>query len=231
MADDRTPEEVRARHVETMGEALGLTFDALYQDIVWLHARWAEFRKLFGKSPERIAILNESAPYFFHLIQDTLFEDVVLHIARVTDSERSCGRDNLTLQRLPRLVEDAALRTEVDVLLAVALDASAFARAWRNRRLAHRDLVHAIEPDGEPLAGISRAMIEESLAAIRALMNKLELHYLDATTAYDFFLVGPGDADSLVRLLHRACVDERARRDRIRSRTASREDFDHLEEV
>jgi hypothetical protein len=159
-----------------LGPILGPLYRGLCQEVTWLHAKWKQYRILFAESPERIAILNEAAGFFFHVIQDVLWEDVVLHIARLTDRPTSAGKDNLTLLRLEGAVSDRVLSAEIAVLVDQARSATEFARAWRNRRLAHRDLSLAIGTGATPLPGISRADVESALASIRSTVNKIESH-------------------------------------------------------
>ena len=96
-----------------LGPVLGPLFHALYDEVTWLHAKWKQYRILFAESPERIELLNGIAGFFFRVIQDVLWEDVVLHIARLTDPSRSFGKDNLTLLRLAGTVQEPALSLEV----------------------------------------------------------------------------------------------------------------------
>src|SRR5712692_3023309 len=108
-----TAAEAKSRHIEKMGEALGLQFNALWHEVVWLHIKWGEFVQLFGSKPMRIELLNQAAPAFFHMIQDILWDDTLLHIARLTDRSKSSPRHNrvnLTIQNLPQLVEGSTAR-------------------------------------------------------------------------------------------------------------------------
>jgi AbiU2 len=84
-------------------------------------------------------------------VQDSLWEDTLLHLSRITDRPETGGRENLTIQRLPGLVTDTALATELRTLVEQAVTRSAFARKWRNRRIAHSDLALAIKEGAMPL--------------------------------------------------------------------------------
>jgi hypothetical protein len=231
VGENRTSEQVREQHLRDMGPELGPVYNALYNDVVWLHMRWKLYRQLFAKSPERLDLLNETAGFFFHVVQDTLWEDVVLQLAKLTDSPKSAGKDNLSLRCLPTLVSDQSLRSEIDSLLDAALSACGFARKWRNRRLAHRDLGLALATGGDPLPGVSRADIEGALLAFRKLLNRLELHYWNSTVGYEHSLVGPGDGDSLVYHLNRAVRAEREQQERLRSGRFVDQDIAPDEEV
>jgi len=235
MAEHRTADEVRDQHLRDMGPDLGAVYNVLYNDVSWLHAKWEQYRHLFAKSERRVELLNEAAGYLFRLIQDTLFEDVVLGLARLTDPIQT-GRgakqqDNLTLQRLPSLVADPALTREASALVQAALAACSAPRSWRNKRLAHRDLAVALATPGDPLPGISRADVEAALTAFRALLNRLERHYWNSEVHYQMVLTNLGDADSLVHYLQRGIKAERAWRERLQAGNPLAEDLAPEEEV
>lgn len=112
-----------------------------------------------------------------------------------------------------------------------ALDACTTSWAWRNKRLAHRDLAVALATAEDPLPGISRADVEAALAALRAVLKKLEGHYLDAEVDYQEVLTNLGDADSLVHYLSKGLNAERAWRERLQAGTPLPEDLAPEEEV
>jgi hypothetical protein len=68
-----------------MGADLGTVYNALWNDAVWLHAKWNLYRQLYAHSPERVALLAKVAGHFFGVIQDAVFEDVLLNLARLND--------------------------------------------------------------------------------------------------------------------------------------------------
>ena len=147
-----------------MGSALGNVFFELRNECVMFHWKWQEYVVLFGTKPERIELLDEAAGAFFWIVQDTLWDDVFLRIARLTDPPRSAGKDTLSLRRLPLLVA-AAFQGQVDTILQECLSKCEFARAWRNRRIAHTDLVHTdlvlVENDDRSTARASEPSMRE----------------------------------------------------------------------
>lgn len=119
-----------------MGKDLGALYSALWQEVASIHAKWAQYVVLFGTKPERIELLNKAAPSFFHLVQDTLWENVILHIARLTDSPQSVGKPNLSIKRLPVLISDPKLREKIDSEVSACVSSAEFSRDWRNDGLA-----------------------------------------------------------------------------------------------
>jgi len=163
--------------------------------------KWNQYRQLYARSPKRIELLNQTAGHLFGLIQEILLEDVVLHLARLSERGQTAGRENLSLRRLPALVLDKQLALEIEALVKAALTSCEFTRDWRNRHLAHRDLDLALATSADPLPGVSRADIEEALKSIRAVLNRLSMHYMDSETAYQLVITHGREADSLVYYL------------------------------
>lgn len=110
MVDSRTPLEAKNYYIKHMGEPLGSLFYALWQEVAWVRVKWQEYIELFGKKPSRVDLLNKSAPLFFRIVQNVLWYDILMHIARLTDPPKSKGKPNLTIRRLPELVRNQAPR-------------------------------------------------------------------------------------------------------------------------
>ena len=195
---ERTATQAKADHVAVMGDEIGTVYSALWQEVAWIHKKWAQYVELFGTNPERIALLNRAAPSMIRTVQDALWEDVLLHLARLTDPPRSMGKANLSVRHLAALLVNSPIGPKADSLATSTLDACTFARDWRNRRLAHRDLDLALGQSVQPLASASRAAVKASLVALEELLNAVSSHYLSSTTIFN---LGPGGEDA-VALLH-----------------------------
>jgi hypothetical protein len=208
MAESNDATAIRARKIERMGPELGRFHYELWNELAWLFIKWKHYRHLYATSDATVAILNAAAPSFFYFLNTILFEDVLLHMARLTDPpEQGLERTNLTLQRLPALVSDdpalvpdAGLRARAENLLRVVLARTEFARVWRNRRIAHRDLRTYRRQHPTPLPGASRQNVEDALEAMRDLMNTLEYAFENSTTAFEAY-IGSGGADWLTACL------------------------------
>jgi len=225
-ASERTAAQAKSDHIAKMGEEIGTVYSALWQEVAWINQKWAQYVELFGTSPERIELLNRAAPSMMRTIQDTLWEDVLLHLARLTDPPKSMGKANLSVRHLAALLASSPINMKADALAATALDACQFARDWRNRKLAHRDLDLALGQSVQQLAPASRAAVKTSLAALQELLNAVSLHYLDSTT---FFHLGPGgtDAVSLLYLLRDGLQSRDDRLARKRRGDHTPDDFKH----
>lgn len=228
MAQRLSAEELRTAHLAALGSELGPAFHALHNELAWLHLKWEQYVELYGTRPERLGLLNTAAPLFFRIVQDSLWEDTLLHLSRLTDPAESPGkskRTNLTVCALPKLVLEPALRSRMDDLVARAVESTAFARDWRNRHLAHRDLALALGQATHPLAEASRRQVEEALSSLCNVLNAISIHFRQTTVVYDF-AGHPGGAQSVLRKLSVGLNALRAQRERSERGTRLPEDLE-----
>jgi hypothetical protein len=197
MGETLTAEEVRSEAVAAMGAQLGEIYHSLSDQVSWLHLKWDTFCELFADR-DTVDLLNSAAPAYFHELQRQTWEDLLLHLCRVTDPPLSAGKSNLTLRRLPDLVSDQLLRVNLQALVDDAVQKTTFARDWRNRRLAHTELLRS-----QPLASASRKHVEDALTAIRLVMNQLEQPYLNKTVSYEHTIPDLGGVASLIAVLRK----------------------------
>ena len=183
LPDIQTHDEIRAEYARSMGQDLGQLYHELEKDLSWLHDKWSEFKELYGKGPERIALLNETASSFFYIVQQTLCESILLHLCRITDPPESMSSvlkkkvPNLSCQRLANLITDPSLKASVDAQMQKVHSTCEFARAWRNRRLAHSDLMTLRGKHPYPLPPANINKVEDALASICDLHNMIGQHF------------------------------------------------------
>lgn len=208
----RTSEEVRNGYVQSMGTELGANFFGLYRKLVELHIVWQQYRQLFGTDDETVRLLNRTAGLFFKVVQDELWDSVLLGVSRMTDPPDTGRNKNLTVLSLPPLIEDDVLRSEVEKLCETALTQTKFAREHRNKRIAHQDHDYLTDLSSNPLNGVSRALVEDMLESLRNVLNRLELHFRDSTVMYQDFIDESG-ARMLVTRIRRMerLVEDRER--------------------
>ena len=196
-----------------MGPDLGRAYDVLRNDVTLAFTNWAIYRELYS-DPERLRLLNDVAATLFAMLQRTLLWDVILQLARLVDAPETGRKQNLTLQSLPPLVLDAALRRDVEAGVAACCIACESAVVWRHRRLAHRDLGVALQPENDPLPEILFDSIEQALALFQALLNLLEEHFNNGgTVAYSMIRLSV-KADGLMYFLKKG-LEAEARRTEI----------------
>lgn len=180
----RNSDEAKDEYVRVMGQELGTQFAALWQEVVSLHLKWGEYCELFAEKAERVTMLNRAAQVFFHLIQDMLWKELLLHIARLTDVPKTSGNKNLTIQNFLSLVADPALRSAVQLLLKETAAKTKFCRDWRNRHIAHQDLDLTINENAKRLEMANRQFVREALGMISATMNEIQAYFNMGETWY-----------------------------------------------
>jgi len=209
VGESLTAQQVRDRSIAAMPVPLGEEHYALLNEVTWLHVKWADFRSLYADSPAAVDLLNTAAPAFFGELQRMMWEDVLLHLCRLTDPPKSFGHDNLSVRRLPELVPKPAVKKQLQSLADDAESKTAFARDWRNRRLAHKDLQLAIGSTAQQLETASRQHVEDALAAIRRIMNCIEQEYLKCPMSYALAIEPLGGVASLLLRLRKGIDAER----------------------
>jgi hypothetical protein len=91
---------------------------------------------------------------------------------------------NLTIQWLPLLVDQSSSKA-VNAKVQEALNASAFARDWRNRHIAHSDLGLRVLKTATPLEVATREKVVLALASLSDVLNAVAAIYMDSVQCYD----------------------------------------------
>ena len=146
-------------------------YEALRTEVTWLHARWISYSQLFAKTEKRVTLLNECARSLFYFVHETLLNDLLLTLCKLTDpATQGKQKENLSLERLQNHVEKAGepiLATECKTTLT-AIDAYATPlRELRNQQLAHLDLAVALNRATQPLPPVAKHQIDDALRLIR----------------------------------------------------------------
>jgi hypothetical protein len=223
MSGSLSAAQVRTGYTAAVGQELGELFHSISSELTWIHWRWKQYRTLFGEKQSRIDLLNEAAPFFFHIVHNVLFEDTLLAIARLVGPPKSLNKPNLTVERFPPLLADVTLRNEICALVQKAKISAEFAVDWRNRRLAHRDLDLILSRSQLPLTPATREQVEVTLSALRDVLGRIEMECCNAATVYDS--PAPGDAEALLYVIRDGLLRDRDRRERRKRRELHDEDI------
>ena len=198
MRSKSSPETLALR-CGAMGVDLGALFDSLHNDVLWLQTKWVQLRKLYLTSSETRQVLFGAAPLFYEVLRGVLWEDVLLHLARLTDPPEQNGHENLSLRRLPDSINRPDLVVPVRKAVDAAVHGACFARDYRNKHLAHADLGFALD-EVDALPPVEPAKVESALEAFREAINLLhEAYFGERIAIEDVWAVG--DADSLIAKL------------------------------
>ncbi len=202
MGDHNNADEILKAKIDQMGEELGRLHFELWGQLVWLFAIWQTYKDLYEKSEDQIALLNSAAPRFFFYNQGAMMDSVLLHICRITDPANSKSGENLTIRRIPELVEEENKRKEIEDLIQQVIEESQFARRLRNKKIAHLDLNVARGKVAVPLEMVTRENIEKTLDTMAIVLKTTEIAYGGNTVLYSMSS-GFSDADSLVHWVKR----------------------------
>jgi hypothetical protein len=173
---------------------VGTIFEALRNEVTFLHGIWDAYDQLFG-TQEAVAALNETAPGAFSLIGYVFRHELVMAFSRITDPKATGKKENLTLQRLLHVVsEHTDDRTFVNglesKLSAINASCEPF-RDRRNRSIGHLDLSTALNSHPNPLPAIEREQILQSLRLVAEFMNEVLGHYTSAHADFVPHVTGP----------------------------------------
>ena len=116
-------------------------------------------------------------------------------------------------------------------LIDNSLVISSFSRDWRNRRLAHNDLLLALNVGVKPLPGVSREKIEATLLAFRSVLNIISQKYWQSETYYEDLIVRGGEGQDVIRLIRSGLRAKEARIERLRQGKPLPGDFDREDEA
>ncbi len=223
MSKELTPEKVRKEHLEKMGEELGIVYHALWNELGTLYLRWNEYIVLFGTKRSRLEILNSSAPLFFNLAQAALWESILMHIGRLTDPIKSCGKDNLSIRCLSSLVSDD-IKEELERKIKTVIKDSETCRDRRNRLLAHKDLSLALNRAATPLEPINRKIVNNTLKSMAKVLNVISHKYQKSYIDYEMIISSNG-AEELLYIIDDGLTAMKQRKERIGNREYLPEDM------
>ena len=157
-------------------------YEALKQQLLWIIHKWSIYVELFSEK-ETVDLLNSVSPPTFRTVQDALFADTVMTLARMSDPPRSAGKDNLSFQRLKNIVSNefpGRIATSCSTLVDAFVAQCDPLRDLRNRQLAHSDLHLSLGVNSDPLPGISRKAIRSVLDCAVEILNQIAGDVLDS---------------------------------------------------
>ena len=216
---------------QIMGDELADVFWALGNEVHFLSRLYDDSRHLFGDGSEnRVRMMNKAAPAFFHRVQITFERELMLGICRVTDPVSTGNKENLTVLRLDQMLEQCSvgLRKGVKVRAESARVASEFARDWRNRWLAHKDLELSVEaPSARPLSAATLGKIDVALTALDDVLKSVSTVFNGNGAGFRGITQYGGSA-SLIRVIDEGLRARDQRTARIQAGSATEDDLAHF---
>jgi len=196
-----------------MEKELKEVFDWAKKELIHLYYRWIMYVQMFGTNSYRIDLINKTASNFFVEFQQLVIDSMVLSLSKLTDPTTMYDNYNLSFSYLVDEIEKSDknnISNELKTILDELKASVKHFREIRNKRIAHNDLVVALDSKNSPLPGVSRADIKHALKLAGDFLNKIELAYFDSTMAYDMTIL-PLENDGrsvLIRLQKSLAYDQ-----------------------
>ncbi len=213
-----------AEYTNVLGEGAAKLYLALENEYFWLRLKWQEYITMFA-SARRVEILNAAAPAYFQMLQDALSDDILMHMARLTDRATMGSKQNLTLRSLPDAIPND--RAFLERLVETAVSKNAFAIDWRNRRLAHRDLHLAMDEPVRPLSAATRDAIDSALDAFHEIFSRVCSLVLDSHLESEI-VEAPGGAEALLYVIRDGVRFRQEQLDRLEAGESTQDGFEPL---
>lgn len=176
--------KVIKKYQKVLGKDMGTLHAHLTAEVLDLNYKWNEFVVLFGTNQERIDVLNKSANQFWANIHNVLFDDILLHIARLTDKDLTFKKKNLSVQGLLSISANKKFDSRLKKSIEKVVKDAKFCRDWRNRRIAHIDYEYRTN-DKEKLARATRAKVSKCIKGIHDILNLVEKQFFDSEITSD----------------------------------------------
>ena len=176
--------------------------DSITQEVWLLESDWRSFKFICAEDPQRVDVLNATAPAFFYRWQQLIYERMLLGITRLFDPPRHGSFENISLamlaeslRRAPGAVHDRSLGVMLSDARAVADGCIQHSR----KRIIHRDHhVHAM--NAKTLPSPTLKLIDAALAHIRGIVAKA--YELSGRGSISFDVPRPdGNVEALLRKL------------------------------
>jgi hypothetical protein len=191
---DESAEDIKAHYITLMGTPLGADFAELMQDAARLHLKWNEFLPLYAGPKSRVDDMNKAAPGFFFLAQHALWNDILLHIFRMTDSHKK-------VLSILKLKVPPALTTGFQAKVNKLKTATRFAHKLRHEYIAHRNRDVALEV--RPMPPSTVADVNEAIAAIDDALRFVDHHYTNRDPTMYEHLEIHGGSKALIWIVRR----------------------------
>lgn len=177
-------------------------FKILRSEAIWLRQIVNAFELLFDSGKENRNLLAQSASVFFGDLNRLMHEYVIMVICRLTGPDQTAGKDNLTTQRITRLLREIGkVNPEIERLDADLRKYGEMLKPARNKIIAHSDL--EVYTQSNALGGHEKQLMVEFLENLQryfdAVGNAISVGPLDFRNT-----PARGDALDLVRTLKNA---------------------------
>jgi len=206
-----------------MDENAKTVYECLKSEVTGVHVLWRLYTQLFQRENRDFdPLLERETVVTFWVFRNSLIDEIILMVGRLTDPSKTSGWTNLSLKQLIELLSSDGsisqypqLISSLETQLTKLTDKCEKIRSYRNKTIAHNDLKTALsgfeeeESDlfiwwkllSDVLPDIEREIVE-TLAGLSDFLNTIERTVFNKPTNYEF--AGPpvgSNGHSLVSLL------------------------------
>jgi hypothetical protein len=159
-------------------------------EILGLRYHWQLFTQLYSHSDERVETLKGVADEFFGVVEQLLWDHVLLVIGKLLDRAKTGGQENLNFESAIDLLSHrnggndvANLKQRLDTLRTDC----ELVKKIRHKRLAHFDKTYMIERlnPGSSLPGVNFTGLQKTIFEAETLMNEIEKGFGEEPVLYD----------------------------------------------
>jgi hypothetical protein len=154
------------------------TYRKIREKLYGVHLYWEIFKQLYAGNRTRFAIINEAALEYFYYSQDVYLAYVESGLMRLADPSETCGKRNMSIQRLVEEVENfeqcPAISLELRKMLRKFEEQIIELKDRRNKTRAHNDYEVALGK--VRVSSISRKHVNDALRVLKKLMSEIESH-------------------------------------------------------
>jgi hypothetical protein len=156
-----------------MPEEIRSLCEGLSRDVAVLQLKWDAYRGLFA-TREVTDVLSDTAPVFFRVVAESLRNDLVQSICRLSDPSRSLGPGYPSLATLVARCTDIP---RVEDLFTAFQSACGPVRRYRHQHLGHEDPDDRLRPREGLLPDVGRLLVDEILLLAAGVLKVIHRHY------------------------------------------------------
>ena len=150
------------------------------------------FDELYMKE-DTVKLLNDSAPYAFELIRESLAADIMMSLFRLLDPKISCGNENASIALLQNEVLSYSIIGLNDKVKRL-MDLKNQVKTYRDKVLAHNDLEQIVRPATSLNPSFPWSVLQEIVNLIFDFLNLIFIHFTNGEMSFDIINLGSGDA-------------------------------------
>ncbi|WP_411958218.1 hypothetical protein [Paracoccus homiensis] len=138
-------------------------------ELVHIRLKWRVYQAFYGTNTERLDLLNSVSGTTAVIIQDALYNDVILSLCRLGDRASSRGRANNSYKALLEMLEEGPLKFRLSELIREFGDMCKPLISRRNWFVAHSDRRAVFDGAGEGV--VSGPEVDSAIEAARSVLT------------------------------------------------------------